>query len=310
MLNLIGFALMGLAGLAYGEEWSSSLGREHPLVGRIWDVRAARYMDAIELRQRLHDATFVLLGETHDNADHHRLQREMLAAMLADGRKPAVAMEQFDRDHQEALDRARIADSADLESVAAAGRFNRDGWHWPLYAPIVEFALANKLPLVAANLSRVDAMRVARQGLRALGGDTPAPATLADWQRARLARVLGEGHCGRIQPPMIAAMIGAQQARDAVMAHALAPYRARGAVLIAGNGHARRDFGVPLHLDGADTLSIGLIEVADNWREAQDYLETPAEFDIVWFTPRAARADPCVTFEPDSAAPDPTPASR
>ena len=43
-------------------------------------------------------------------------------------------------------------------------------------------------------------------------------------------------------------MVQAQVARDLWMAHALRQHAAQGAVLIAGNGHVRRDAGVPYWL--------------------------------------------------------------
>ena len=39
---------------------------------------------------------FVLLGEKHDNPDHHRLQAWMIDALVARGRRPAIAMEMLD----------------------------------------------------------------------------------------------------------------------------------------------------------------------------------------------------------------------
>ncbi len=274
---------------------------DHPLIGKIWDVRAARYIALSDLERRLAGSHFVLLGEIHDNPEHHRVQRELVAALLRDGRRPAIAMEQFDREHQQALATARAERPRDTVHVKEAGRFDDKGWQWRFYEPIVALALDHGVPLVAANLSRADARRVVASGLESLGSDLQElrldqPFEAA--RRERLARVIDDGHCGKLPPASLAGMVNAQRARDAVMAQALASHREDGAVLIAGNGHVRRDFGVPYHLErlapGASVSSVAPIEARPDRLRPTDYAaaESP-QFDYLWFTPAAARDDPC-----------------
>ena len=62
--------------------------QEHPLAGRIWDVGARAYLSEDELVAKLTAATYVLLGEVHDNREHHRLQAQMLDRLVKAGRKP------------------------------------------------------------------------------------------------------------------------------------------------------------------------------------------------------------------------------
>jgi uncharacterized iron-regulated protein len=202
-------------------------------------------------------------------------------------------MEQFDREHQGALDAARAAGERDPERIADAGRFDRKGWRWPDYRPLVELAALNGLALSAANVSREDARALMRSG-KAAEGLTPAGPGL----RAQLERDIVEGHCGH-RPPgaMLQGMVEAQRARDAQMATALTRAGGAGAVLIAGAGHARRDRGAPAYLDRGDrerTLVIAFVEVeAGRLTSGKEY---DGLFDLVWFTPRAARDDPCKAF--------------
>ncbi|HEY5896275.1 MAG TPA: ChaN family lipoprotein, partial [Burkholderiales bacterium] len=67
--------------------------QDHPLVGRIWDARAARFVPAEEVFDRAARARHVILGETHDNPEHHRLQLAVLNAL--GGQPRTLAMEQF-----------------------------------------------------------------------------------------------------------------------------------------------------------------------------------------------------------------------
>src|SRR5204863_9785705 len=96
------------------------------LAGRIWNARSERYIAPEELFQRAAQARHVLLGETHDNAEHHRLQLRVLEALAARGETRVLAMEQFDSDRQAAIDAARSA-SADAERLADAAGFERKG---------------------------------------------------------------------------------------------------------------------------------------------------------------------------------------
>ena len=54
---------------------------------------------------RLHGDAVVMLGELHDNAEQHRLRLAALERALAAGWRPAIAMEQFDREHQADIER-------------------------------------------------------------------------------------------------------------------------------------------------------------------------------------------------------------
>jgi uncharacterized iron-regulated protein len=280
----------------------------HPLSGRIWDSRARDWVSTTELERRLARARYVLLGEVHDNAGHHRLRLDLLAALVRDGRRPAIAMEQFDREHQPALERVQSEPAPTPELLKTAGRIDAQGWNWSYYEPIVRLALDHRLPIFAANLSRADAFRVSSEGAAAVLGAAAVSALqldqpLPDAARLKLEQVIDDGHCGQAPRNILPGMVAAQRARDAVMAQTLQAHAP--AVLIAGNGHVRRDFGVPHYLarypQGDDVLVVGFLEVDAARQAPTDYLTAGApEYDYVTFTPRAPRPDPCkeLRFKP------------
>jgi len=211
----------------------------------------------------------LLLGEVHDNPDGHARRYAWLEARVDAGWRPTIAMEQFDRDRQADLDRA-LAECADAACVIRRAEPDGQRWEWPLYAPVIELALARGLPLRAANLSRADASRVVREGYRAalddatiasFGLDRPLARDLADGQR----RAIDEGHCHQLPASIAEGMVRAQVARDVWMAKVVVAEAGRGdgVVLLAGNGHVRRDLGVPRWLEGkagARAFSVGFVE--------------------------------------------------
>lgn len=248
------------------------------------DPEAARIAQAIAGQPR------VLLGEVHDNAAGHALRLAALEQALATGWRPALALEQFDREHQVALDAAVARCGQDADCVIQAASPGKSSWQWEFYRPLVGLALQYQLPLVAANVSRADAGRVVREGLPALfdagsmqvlGLDKAVPEDLQAGQE----RAIDEGHCGQLPATLIGPMARAQFARDAVMAEAMRAQGARPVVLVAGNGHVRQDYGVPRWLD-APVVSVGFVESA------------PAEgvYTLASVVPAVDRKDPCVAF--------------
>ena len=250
----------------------------------------------------------VLLGEVHDNAAQHALRAQALQRLVERGARPAIAFEQIDRDRQGAIDAIRADATADLATraeriVTEAGA---KGWDWALYRPYIVIALQNGLPIVGANLSRAQAMRVATEGYgavfdaserAALGLENVAP----DIERAQEYEI-ERGHCGQLPADSLPAMAGAQIARDAVLAQSISPYAARGVVLLTGNGHARRDIGVLRHLaprDQEHVVAIGLLE--DDGKAA----DHAGDFDAIFVTPVQARPDPCGNFHHTPVPPAP-----
>jgi len=288
--------------------WHSTLDRDHPLVGRIWDVRRAVFVERSELEAALARARFALLGEIHDNADHHRLQAAMITALIARGRRPALVLEMIGRTRQAALDQALREHPGDPEAIAQAVEWSESGWpSFEIYRPIFSAALAGALPMRAAGLEReetravidrepgaVSEAIVARYGL-----DRPLdPAT----HQAVLQEMI-DGHCGHLPEAMAEPMVRVQRVRDALLADALeAGASADGAILIAGNGHVRKDRAVPALLgDRASWVALALAEVQADRREPGDYasqydVET-LPFDYVWFTPRDNDIDYCAELE-------------
>ena len=250
---------------------------------------------------RLQGDAVVMLGEVHDNAQQHRLRLEVLRRAFAAGWRPAIAMEQFDRERQADIERARRERPTDAQHVIdlAAPPSARPGagWNWDFYRPFVALALEHDVPLIAANLSNADTTKIVRGGFAAvfdsasiarLGLDRPIA---DDWQSAQ-EREIHNGHCGALPPASWPRLARAQFARDAVMAHALRQHAKGGVVLLAGNGHVRRDIGVPRWLDGDQrrTFTVAYLEDDDG--------STPvAAFDAVVRTEVAARSDPCESFK-------------
>lgn len=248
----------------------------------IFDAWSATKLPATPeaLADAMQGSPVIVLGEVHDNAAQHALRAAALRILVERGARPAIAFEQFDRERQAALDRARRERPGDLDYLIAQGR-GAASWQWRLYKPFLALALEYDLPIVAANLSRSDAMNVATGGASLPALDIP-PAL----ERAQ-EDAIAKGHCNLLRAEALSGMARAQIERDRTLADAIAPYARRGVVLLTGNGHARADIGVPHWLaPRAASKSIALMEAGED--------DEPVEaFDAYVLTERASRPDPC-----------------
>ena len=307
VLGLAGLGLTACAGPARVPDWTTTLGRDHPLTGRIWSATEGRFVDERELVSRLAARRYVLLGEKHDNPDHHRLQAWVVRELVAAGRKPALAFEMIDEDQAPALSSFLETRPADAAGLGPAIGWDQTGWpDWAFYRPIADAAVAAGLPIRAANLSRDGVRAVARDGWKALAPERVSRLALStepgEETRAAMSAEMKESHCGMLPDESIPAMIRVQRVRDGLMAEAMARPGADGAVLIAGNGHVRRDRGAPWYLrllDPAPSASLAFLEVAAGRVEPADYgraFDGNLPFDYVWFTPRLDDKDPCAAF--------------
>jgi uncharacterized iron-regulated protein len=245
---------------------------------------AAESLDAA-IRSR----PIVLLGEVHDNAVQHALRAQALRRWVEGGARPVIVMEQFDRERQADIDRELAGAHPSVDGLIAAGAPNAaamQGWDWALYRPYLALVVQYRLTLLAGNVSREDTRRVVKEGLGALGFDGGVP---EDIVRAQ-AEAIVDGHCGMLDETQARGIVPAQVARDQFMARVVEDHAAQGVVLLAGNGHVRRDVGVPRWLGTQvryQSVSIGLLERGD---------ANGMAFDIVVRTAGQGRADPCVAL--------------
>jgi uncharacterized iron-regulated protein len=289
------------------DAWLTKLDRDNTLVGKIWDVKAAAFVDASVAIARLAAARFVLLGERHDNPDHHRLQARVVEQLLAAGRRPALVFEMLEVSQQAAVDAYLRRPDASAGGFGAALGWERTSWPpFREYQPIFELAFAGKLPIFAGNVAQADAKALVKQGSVALSAERvkelrlaePLPAPL----EASLVEELRASHCGHLPEKYLAPMALAQHARDAQMAKVLTVAGTKdGAVLIAGGGHARLDRGAPYYLaldaPGATVAALVFREVQHGETDPQAYVTQEGPFDYVWFTPRGSDEDPCGAFK-------------
>lgn len=304
-------------------DWVSETARDHPLVGTIYDLRAGAVSDADTLARALALARFPLLGEIHDNPDHHLWQAwgiraisKLRGARIVEGAPQIdmIAMEMLSVDQYDGIDKfygrnARVPRKRKPKAFGRLVNWEKSGWpDFAIYEPIIAQAQYEQIAVVPASPSRTDNRGVSKSGVAAHLGEPEVArlALAAPLEPALQTDLLAEiknSHCGLMPEKHFPRMAEVQRYRDAVMADALlSAGDQKGAILIAGNGHTRRDRGVALYLEDRGVasdriVSVGMVEVIPGKNEVSDY-ELKASngalmYDFVVFTPRKDREDPC-----------------
>ncbi len=296
-----------------GPPWVSAVERDHPLAGRIWQPSESTFTNREAVLAALEKAPFVLIGEKHDNVDHHSIQAWLLAQLVARGRRPALAFEMLTRDQEGRLADYLAAHTRQAVGLGDAVGWDKSGWpDWANYRPIAQAALDGGGPIVAAGLPAKTLRAIAKNGVEALeledkdflGSYRALPPPLA----AKMKKQVIEGHCDMLPASMIDPMLATQTAKDTAMAAAMVRSGQAagrdGAVLIAGDGHVRADLGVPWHLQriapGKSVAAIGLLEVVGGENDPSAYGAGfgggTLPFTFVWFSARVDNQDPCEKY--------------
>lgn len=289
---LIMLALSGCqASLPPLPPWQGSERLDHAQLGVILDLRSGRALQPAELIDALAEVEQILVGEQHDNRDHHALQLWLLQALQQRRAQGSLLLEMLEPAQQPAVTRTRqlLAEGEEVASVQASLAW-QDGWPWQLYGGLVTYALEQPYPLLAANIDRQEMLEIFRTPPVLEGTASNQPEV-----RTMLIERLRESHCGMLGDDRLPAMLAVQQQRDRRMAEALlrAP---QPSMLLAGSFHVRRDLGVPLHLQDLGTraqVRVLLLMPAGSAVDA-------SMADYVWFTGAPAEQDYCAQFRSKS----------
>lgn len=233
----------------------------------------------------------LILGEVHDNPAHHAVQAERVSAF----QPRAIVFEMLTE-----AQAAQVTPALRGDEAALGGALDWDESGWPafsMYYPI--FAAAAEAAILGAH--------VPRDAARAVFGDGPAEAFGPEAARYGLTRDLPgdeqaarealqmEAHCDALPADILPGMVAVQRLRDAVLARAVVQaMEATGGpvAVITGNGHARRDWGVPSYLaEVAPDLEVRVLG------QTEDNRPLDGGFDEVTSAPAVDRPDPCAAFQ-------------
>jgi aminopeptidase N len=229
----------------------------------------------------------VYVGEYHDQFAHHNIQLQIIKELFRKDPKIAVGMEMFQRPFQKTLDEYIGGSIDEREFLKNSEYFKRWGFDYNLYKPILDFIRAEKIPVVALNLSREITDKVSKTGMDSLTSDewkdVPAQTDFSDTEyRDRLSQVFDQHETASERN--FDFFLQAQILWDEGMAGTIDDYLRknpdRRMVVMAGEGHLAYGSGVPKRTFRRNGLSFAtvLCDVAVE-QDIADYVVFPLSLE-------------------------------
>lgn len=297
LLLLLAIPLCSVAANESIKEWHAPYFQDHVLVGNIWDTHKQAWITEKRFYKELVHYDYILLGEVHNHPDHHILQSNVIDSLVNSGLRPSVVLEMLEI--QSWKDQPKTWGKAQ-ELQELANKLN-DGWPWELYKPILNIIVQHKLNLYAGNISAEELQHWANDQSTFDKKIAEKNYSYTEENFETLKKDIIESHCGYANEGLVQFMSRAQMQRDLVMVNAIID-KQRPVVFIAGSGHIRTDYAVPMQLrrnfNQTSYLSIAYVSVQEEMQDPQEYLQDNYSlYDIVYFTPSHTNEDPCEKFK-------------
>lgn len=246
----------------------------------IVDLHSGQKLTPQQLLAKLRDRPRVIVGEKHDNLQHHQIEQWLVESLPRQRTQGSVLMEMITPSQQDKVnavkDQLKQGKSLTGQQITEQTAWQK-GWKWELYSGVTTAALAGSYPLLSANLDRREIKKFYEHPLAVTGALSTQPSV-----REAIAKTIEESHGGKLEPKQAEAMLAIQQQRDRRMAESLlaAPTPA---LLIVGGYHANRALGVPLHVeDIAPMTELTVVMLAEEGVKVDK-----SNADFVWYTRRA-----------------------
>ncbi len=164
-LMCLGLTLMVLAGCSHTPNRAAAQLTPAPL-RHLYDYQIIRsadqqMIDLEALIQELSSSDVIFIGELHSHSASHYLQMQVLSGLYQLHPNLILSMEQFERDKQTVVDEY-------LDNQIGERTLMAQGKAWPNYAsdyrPLVEFAKAHDIPVIAANAPKALVRCIGQKG--------------------------------------------------------------------------------------------------------------------------------------------------
>lgn len=257
-----------------------------------WAAPGGARLAGAEVVSRAARRSVVLLGESHEDAEHHRWQLQTLAALHSLRPDMVIGFEMFPRRVQKVLDRWVAGELSEAEFLAAADWHNVWRVDASLYLPLFHFARMNRIPMVALNIDERLRRATAEKGFEAV----------PESEREGVTRPVGPSEAyldyllpiyrkhdwdGRKKPdagrddPDFRRFVETQQLWDRAMAQGIQATFARPGrplvVGIMGSGHVVHGYGVPHQLRDLGVTDVAVLLPWGRGRECRELVAGVAD---------------------------------
>jgi uncharacterized iron-regulated protein len=242
----------------------------------------------------LTQADVVYLGETHDRRADHEAQLQIIQELHRSNPQLAIGMEMFQLPYQGVIDQYLAGEITEAQLRQQTQYDRRWGFPWANYAPILRYAQANQLPVLALNVPTEVTQRVAAKGLSGLTARDrqwipPLEEIRTDNADYRqfLQDLYNDFHQEFGSSADFDRFVLSQVLWDETMAQGIAEfmqnYPDRQVVVLTGQGHIMYGYGIPSRV--ARRLGATLVQRSILLNPTEDARAEMAIADYFWMSP-------------------------
>jgi uncharacterized iron-regulated protein len=219
-------------------------------------------LDAItpdEMVRRLSGVRLLLIGEEHTAMEFHRVQAQVVEALVAAGRRVMIGLEMYPYTEQRSLDQWRDNLLTEEGFLRLSRWYENWGYHWLYYRDIFLFARDQHIPMFAVNTPREVVSAIRKKGLANLTPEEAAhvskeidvdSADHMTFFKASFEGAEGPVHGSGMPDDMWKNMLSAQATWDATMGYNAVQALKKDAagdsimVVLVGSGHVAYGLGI------------------------------------------------------------------
>lgn len=278
--------------------WVSNISQNPPSPGSEEIIRLpeGEKLSFQQLLDDLQGARVIYIGESHDQIEHHRIQRRIISEFAVKGKDVVIAMEMFQKSQQPILDRWSQGLLTEEEFLREVKWDETWGMDYQLYKGILDEARDRRLKVLGLNVPRELVRKVAQSGLEGLSAEDRKglpEMDLTDQQHRAYIESVYKGHEGGLARDF-EKFYQAQALWDEAMAENLSEFlsspegQGKTAIVLAGKGHIVYRFGIPNRFYRRMPLSYKTV-VLKEWRTGMgdDPMLTQSSLplaDYLWIT--------------------------
>jgi len=236
----------------------------------------------------LENTQIVFVGEQHINPEHHKIQLQIIKAIYDDNLELKIGMEAFDFTYQPVLDEWSAGELDEKTFLKRVHWYTNWRYNFKLYRDVLEFIKEHRIPLIGLNIPFHIPPKIAIGGIDSLSDVEkqylPGDIDTSDIDhRAYLKEIYKQHHAlGRDD---FESFYMAQCAWDEGMAESIARGIGKSKmVVLTGNGHIYRKFGIPARTYRRTSLPYRTIYLAPAGTDI-----SLSDGDYIWATAAAKR---------------------
>ncbi|HHU3405896.1 TPA: ChaN family lipoprotein, partial [Escherichia coli] len=146
--------------------------------GQIYDLHSGKIISSSELLADLATAQHLIIGEKHDNAEHHQIELWLIQNLLIQRPQGSVLLEMLTSEQQPRVNQVKcwLKDNPVVRDSRVQELLNwQKGWSWEMYGDIVMQLLRGPYPLLNANIGREQILALYKKNEFPKGKKSTAP---------------------------------------------------------------------------------------------------------------------------------------